>query len=56
MATDWDELWDAETVPGEAPQAAALADRMPARHNQQSELKVDVSPGRTEYNFDPTSK
>jgi hypothetical protein len=45
----------AEVVPKEGTQAAAPAERVPARSNQQSELKVDVSPDRTEYNFDLTS-
>ena len=40
---------------GRAPPPAAV-ERVPARYNRQSELKVDVSPDRNEYNFDLTSK
>ena len=40
---------------GTTPPAAAV-ERVPARYNRQSELKVDVSPDRNEYNFDLTSK
>jgi hypothetical protein len=46
----------AETVREDGAAEAAPAERVPARYNQQSELKVDVSTDRTEYNFDLTSK
>jgi hypothetical protein len=40
---------------GAAPPATAV-ERVPARYNRQSELKVDVSPDRNEYNFELTLK
>jgi hypothetical protein len=35
--------------------SSSAAERVPAKYNQQSELTVEVSPDRTEYNFDLTS-
>jgi hypothetical protein len=45
----------AETVLEAGAAQATPVERVPERYNQQSDLKVDVSPDRTEYNFDLTS-
>jgi hypothetical protein len=36
--------------------SSSTGERVPAKYNQQSELNVEVSPDRTEFNFDLTSK
>jgi hypothetical protein len=56
-AEDGAEAGEASEEEGQTPSPSSSAgERVPAKYNQQSELQVQVSPDRTEFNFDLTSK
>jgi hypothetical protein len=47
---------DGESDPASAPKAAGGGEKVPAKYNKASELKVTVTPDKTQYDFDLSSK